>query len=261
MTTDIRAALERLLQHIDDPIRTTFTREDAIAAARAALAAEPVGEGPSDEELYDLADEYSGDVVPAMLAALTRWGRPAVPVALPPNYIDPEHQGADLKLLEAFYGACNAEGGTADEIHLRGIRAVLAARPAAPAGPVEGEIGELVDRLGWTAAQLGDIGWTDDSASVARAAVLLQWRTDGPAVPESREPASVAPEAKPTYSDRLALAMCPYIAGFCKNPANDCRHYCRRDSAAVAHEIAQILRERHGGSSTTADWLDGVGAG
>lgn len=30
-------------------------------------------------------------------------------------------------------------------------------------------------------------------------------------------------------------------------------------AAAVAHEIAQILRERHGGSSTTADWLDGVG--
>ena len=89
----------------------------------------------------------------------------------------------------------------------------------------------------------------------------LPWMTDGPAVPESREPASVAPEAKPSYSDRLALAMCPYIAGCCKNPANDCRHYCRRDSAAVAHEIAQILRERHGGSSTTADWLDGVGAG
>jgi hypothetical protein len=47
---------------------------------------------------------------------------------LPPDYIDPEHQGEDLELLETFYRACAAEGGTADEIHLRGIRAVLAAR-------------------------------------------------------------------------------------------------------------------------------------
>ena len=39
MSDPIRAALERLLQHIDDPIRTPFTREDAIAAARAALRA------------------------------------------------------------------------------------------------------------------------------------------------------------------------------------------------------------------------------
>ncbi len=174
MTTDIRAALERLLQHIDDPIRTTFTREDAIAAARAALAAELVGEGPSDEELYDLADEYSGDVVPAMLAALTRWGRPAVPVALPPNYIDPEHQGADRELLEAFYGACNAEGGTADEIHLRGIRAVLAARPAAPPAPVEGEVGELVAWLHDHALTWRALGRNDWAHQTTRAAVLLQ---------------------------------------------------------------------------------------
>ena len=76
---------------------------------------------------------------------------------------------------------------------------------------------------------------------------------------QSREPASVAAETDPTPADRLALAVCPYIKGFCKVPANDCRHYCRRDSAAVAHELAAILRERHG-SSTTADWLDGVGA-
>ena len=67
------------------------------------------------------------------------------------------------------------------------------------------------------------------------------------------EPATMTP------SDRLALAVCPYLEGVCKVPANDCRHYCRRDSAAVARELAAILRERHGGSSTTADWLDGVG--
>ncbi len=45
--------------------------------------------------------------------------------ALPPDYIDPEHTGLDRKLLEVFYQACGSEGGTADEIHLRGLRAVL----------------------------------------------------------------------------------------------------------------------------------------
>jgi hypothetical protein len=53
------------------------------------------------------------------------------PSALPANYIDPGHQGEDLTLLEAFCRACKAEGGTADEIYLKAIRAVLAASPAA----------------------------------------------------------------------------------------------------------------------------------
>lgn len=65
--------------------------------------------------------------------------------------------------------------------------------------------------------------------------------------------------ANPTPSDRLALAVC------LARPSNEgirCRVICpscRRDSAAVALELAQILRERHGGSSGVADWLDGVG--
>jgi GNAT superfamily N-acetyltransferase len=50
---------------------------------------------------------------------------------LPPNYIDPEHQGQDRELLEAFYQACRSEGGTADEIHLRGIKAALATQQTA----------------------------------------------------------------------------------------------------------------------------------
>jgi hypothetical protein len=57
--------------------------------------------------------------------AADRARRPT-PQPLPSGYIDPEHQGEDLALLETFYRACNAEGGTADEIQLRGIRAVLA---------------------------------------------------------------------------------------------------------------------------------------
>ena len=84
----------------------------------------------------------------------------------------------------------------------------------------------------------------------------LPWLTDGPAVPESREPAAVAPETNPTPADRLALVLCPvrHSGAPCKVPCGR----CRRDSAAVAHEIARQLRERYG-SSATADWLDGVG--
>jgi hypothetical protein len=64
--------------------------------------------------------------------------------------------------------------------------------------------------------------------------------------------------ADPTLSDRLALAVCPRRssgASPCETPCDG----CRRDSAAVAHVIADWLRERHGGASTTADLLDGVG--
>jgi hypothetical protein len=62
----------------------------------------------------------------------------------------------------------------------------------------------------------------------------------------------------PTFADRLALAVCRTTG----NPDGSCCAICRdcrRDSAAVADEIANWLRERHGGSSTTADLLDGVG--
>ena len=58
---------------------------------------------------------------------------------LPPDYIDLEHQGQDREMLQAFYQACNAEGGTADEIHLRGIKAALATLQTAlpvPSAPV-----------------------------------------------------------------------------------------------------------------------------
>jgi len=55
------------------------------------------------------------------------------PPPLPPDYIDPEHQGEDRKLLEVFYRAGLSEGGTTDEIHLRGIRAVLTHRPSVAA--------------------------------------------------------------------------------------------------------------------------------
>ena len=60
-----------------------------------------------------------------------------------------------------------------------------------------------------------------------------------------------------TPADRLALALCHANSdiGQCAKACEDCRFL----TAAVAHELAAILRERHGGSSQVADWLDGVG--
>lgn len=84
-------------------------------------------------------------VLDDLAETVARCCRPT-PHPLPSGYIDPEHRGEDLALLETFYQACNAEGGTADEIHLRGIRAVLAARPT-PQPPADGEVGELAAEL------------------------------------------------------------------------------------------------------------------
>ncbi len=56
----------------------------------------------------------------------------------------------------------------------------------------------------------------------------------------------------PPLSTRLAHAACPMPAR-CTQPCQTCTGVAR----SMAAELAQILRERHGGSSSVADWLDG----
>jgi hypothetical protein len=107
--------------------------------------AQPEEQGPSEQEIdafiHQWWEDFGRGYLPnssdkaLVAAALAHWGRPPASSSLPANYIDPEHQGGDLKLLQTFYQACHTEGGTADEILLRGLRAVLAARPAAPSAP------------------------------------------------------------------------------------------------------------------------------
>ena len=66
-------------------------------------------------------------------------------MTLPPDYIDANIKGVDKEMLETFYTACLGEGGTADEVHLRGLRAVLARYGTAHPAPVP--VGErLPDR-------------------------------------------------------------------------------------------------------------------
>ena len=82
----------------------------------------------------DLIESFYGQfrgIIAGLVDALAQADEPAVPAppadgdALPEGYIDPEHSGDDRALLETYYAACQAEGGTADDITLRGLRAVL----------------------------------------------------------------------------------------------------------------------------------------
>jgi hypothetical protein len=79
-TPDIRTALERLVELEDakgaaPAIANAWT--DAIAAARAVLAAEPVVKGPTNDELLDLAR-----------AIIDHWNPPATPAPEPGEVAD-----------------------------------------------------------------------------------------------------------------------------------------------------------------------------
>ena len=178
-----------------------------------ALKAKPVGEGPS-ERIVSIAKAVqecafahesdarlignvcAEDVADLCDAVIDRWGRPATP----PAPETPAEALAARPLLEqvARLGDCigaNTVGqimaissraaawleenppGQPVAIEPRGCPtpgACSCVETAAPAAPEPGEVGELVDRLGWIAAQLGNFGWSDDSDCVARAATLLQ---------------------------------------------------------------------------------------
>ena len=140
--TDYKALCAELLAGADEytGMNPYMRLDNAMKAARTALAAEQVS--PDAGKVADpvIPCEYAGYLAAAYRNgfhaghkhALTCAALAPQPEPLPSNYIDSEHTGQDLELLEIFYAACQAEGGTADEIHLRGIRAVLAATEPEP---------------------------------------------------------------------------------------------------------------------------------
>ena len=96
--TDYRALCAELLTWAERTSAHYVAPPDVILRARAALA-QPVPEGPTDEELYqfwlnhDLWDDDigPGDVAAIARAALARWGRPAVePVPVSERLPGPE---------------------------------------------------------------------------------------------------------------------------------------------------------------------------
>ena len=95
-TPTIRAALERLVELDNSSIRQdgqwAFKHENAIADALEALAAVPVGEGPSEESITEMTEDLEWRRLPQAkgtgnsflldlaLAVLARWrGSPAAP--------------------------------------------------------------------------------------------------------------------------------------------------------------------------------------
>jgi hypothetical protein len=72
-----------------------------------------------------------------------------------------------------------------------------------------------------------------------------------PATSDQGQP-TPTPSTALTRTHRLSLAACPMPAR-CPEPCQTCTGVARN----VAGELGQVLRERHGGSSSVADWLDG----
>ena len=69
------------------------------------------------------------------------------------------------------------------------------------------------------------------------------------------------PDLTPTPAERLALVLCAFRNPMDSHGMSPCETAClecRRLSAMHAREIASILEERHGGASTTAEWLRGL---
>ena len=129
----------------DPTTTTTPTPPEGLTDARllelAADEIEPYDRIPPGE--YEAENEralevYGSELIAYARAAIT--AHEAARAQLPPNYIDDGHTGEDRELLEAFYVACRAEGGTADEITLRGIRAAIAADRAARPAPAPNEL-------------------------------------------------------------------------------------------------------------------------
>jgi hypothetical protein len=137
-----------------------------------------VWDGPSLADVDELCAEFgfhyddtqgeSLEILQQMVAAaITRWRAPAAQPATPPApEVGEQHVSQPYKLPEP--------------------------------GEVA-EVGELADRLGWIAAQLGDIGWSDDAASVACAATLLsQLSAPAPAAepvaPQTGDSSTITPQ-------------------------------------------------------------------
>jgi len=155
-TPSIRAALERLVEIDDvnsingaDPDTTAWT--DAIATARAALAAEPAGEVPSIDDIRELCLDNelvmfvdSSDfhtVVVAILeiahTVLARWGRPATPPAPRPegDWFAVAVVAQDMRSRGLAEQACGEE-----LLKLANSNRSQPARPATPPAPEVGEV-------------------------------------------------------------------------------------------------------------------------
>jgi len=176
---------------------TAATIGEAIAdvAARAAAAAAAARRA---DQLADLPAPAMARVTVTSGLCLTA----TEPPALPANYIDDNITGPDRELLTAFYTATNSEGGTADEIHLRGIRAAIA--HAATGGTVPTPVEDALRLLLRWGGMPGSNGY---DAQVVLG--VVDWATSGmigplpPLPPRLASPVDLTALHDPTFSDGL----------------------------------------------------------
>ena len=154
---DWRGLCEELLRELEC-WRPLTEVPDCLARARAALAAEAVGEGPTDEELLKLARAELNNS---------------------PNWEEPEYDASNPFPYEA--------PGVA---WLNFARAVLARFGHQPAPPVEGEVGELIQWLRSRAGIPASPDFPAVAARLTRAADLLEQRHPAP-VPVAEEVAEL----------------------------------------------------------------------
>ena len=224
---------------------------------------------------FNSVDDAKAACQQGMNERLSRWGRiaAAAPVPgenLPPNYIDSEHAGQDRELLEVFYLAARAEGGTADECILRGLKAVLAARPAIPTAPPSPEtpaealaarpLLEQVARLGDVIGQqtVGQI-----TAISNRAAAWL--RDNPPGRPVAIEPrgcptpgACSCVEPIPPAPEPGELVELLKLAG---RWATSTGVHLDRFAALFDHQEAELAALREGVPVALSEWEDAFMSG
>ena len=175
-TPAIRAALERLIEldkvihGISGIIMDDWT--DAIAAARAALA-QPVGEGPSDEELA--------------------------------SFLVDRHR--ERMESESAFGCPDFDGAKARAARIADARAILArwGRPAAPPAPEVVPVAvEALTRLYWWGGMSGSYGYSADVVLGVR-----DWIAGGMAGDLPPLPAWVADRCPPLPLPAWVADRCP----------------------------------------------------
>jgi hypothetical protein len=196
MSSNIRAALERLIE-IEDATSTNGADPDmtawnaAIAAARAALAAEPVGEGPSDEDsehlqwyTYDPEDPFGEDI---KLHPSKDEAQSAARLIISaseyeaPDYGWPENiHRVSWGVLTPVENAQIVERGTTfpDGVGKEWVRYELRparwGRPDTLPAPEPGEVGEAVTWLERYRDLMHPVHDSDDIAQFTRIATLLE---------------------------------------------------------------------------------------
>ncbi len=98
--TDFRALCAELADWIHEETRTSSGISDPLVARARAALAQPEPQGPTDEELDELAEEYldwNADGIRGYArAVLARWGRPAIePVPVSERLPGPEDCDAE----------------------------------------------------------------------------------------------------------------------------------------------------------------------